>query len=165
MPFLITAPFFDPNNLQKKLSICKLWAPFEIRRYIETLGKEATHTNIETILLSYSGDTPCENFEHWNNSKILIHEATFLGGEEDKNIQTHGNRHSFLEDVIKSVSAINLERLILGHFSSRYSDTAIDNRITELCKIHKIKIPVYRLLPGQIIRDIFSGKPVYRDFN
>jgi ribonuclease Z len=133
----------------------------EIRTTIETLGKEATHTNIETVLLSYSGDTPCENFEYWNNSKVLIHEATFLGGEEDKNIQTHGNKHSILEDVIKSVSEINVERLILGHFSSRYSNEQIDNSIIELCEKYKIQIPVYRLLPGQVTKNIFSGQPLY----
>lgn len=133
----------------------------EIRTTIETLGKEATHINFETVLLSYSGDTPCENFEYWNNSKVLIHEATFLGGEEDKNIQTHGNKHSNLEDVIKSVSEINVERLILGHFSSRYSYEQIDNKIIELCKKYKIQIPVYRLLPGQVTKNIFSEQPLY----
>lgn len=132
----------------------------EIKNIIETLGKEATHINIETVLLSYSGDTPCENFEYWNNSKILIHEATFLGLEEDKNIQTLRIKHSNLEEVIKSVSEINIGRLILGHFSSRYSKEQIDNSIKVLCEKYKIKIPVYRLLPGQVTKDIFSGKAI-----
>jgi ribonuclease Z len=130
----------------------------EIKKTIETLGKEATHTTIETILLSYSGDTPCENFEYWDNSKILIHEATFLGGEEDKNIQTHGNKHSALEDVIKAVSEINIECLILGHFSSRYSNEQIDTTIEQLCNKYKIQIPVYRVLPGQVVKNILAEK-------
>lgn len=135
--------------------------PLEIKSIIETLGKNATHTNVETILISYSGDTPCENFEHWNNSKVLIHEATFLGGEDDKNIQTHGNKHSKLEDVIKSVSESNIESLILGHFSSRYSDEQIDKSIIGYCKDYRIHIPVYRILPGQTEKNMLSGKPVY----
>ena len=133
----------------------------EIKQIIDTLGKDATHTNIETILLSYSGDTPCENFEHWKNSKILIHEATFLGGEEDKNIKPHGNKHSKLEEVIKSVAESKVEALILGHFSSRYSDEQIDKSIIEYCKKYEIKIPVYRILPGQVVKNILVGKPVY----
>jgi ribonuclease Z len=135
--------------------------PAEIKNAVETLGKEATHFNVETILLSYSGDTPPENFEYWNNSKILIHEATFLGGEEDKHIQTHGNKHSKLEDVLKSVSEIHLECLILGHFSSRYPNEQIDSRIKSLCKKYQITIPVYRLLPGQTTIDILSGTPIH----
>jgi ribonuclease Z len=133
----------------------------EIRNAIDTLGKEATHTTLETTLLCYSGDTPCENFEHWNNAKILIHEATFLGGEGDKSIQTHGNKHSTLDEVIKAVSEIKLECLILGHFSSRYSNEQIDSRIIELCKTYHLRIPVYRLLPGQVTKHILSGEPLY----
>jgi len=133
----------------------------EIKKIIEALGKDATHVKIETVLLSYSGDTPCENFEHWNHSKILIHEATFLGLEEDKNIQKHGDKHSNLEDVIKSVAAINIGRLILGHFSSRYSNEKIDTSIVALCEKYRIQIPVYRLLPGQVAKDIFSGPAIY----
>lgn len=149
-------------NVKSKLKPEYLTLPAsEIKKAIETLGKEATYTNVETILLSYSGDTPCENFEFWNNSKILIHEATFLGGEEDKNIHTHGNKHSHLEEVIKSVSAINIERLVLGHFSSRYSNEQIDNRITTLCKHYNIKVPVHRLLPGEATKDILSTHPIY----
>jgi len=133
----------------------------EIKNKIETLGKAATHTDIETILLSYSGDTPCENFKYWDNSKILIHEATFLGGDEDKNIQTHGNRHSNLEEVIKSVAESTIECLILGHFSSRYSNDQIDSRIIEFCMKYEIKIPVYRILPGLVTRNIFNGSKIF----
>lgn len=136
-------------------------SPAEIKRTIETLGKEATHINVETILLSYSGDTPSENFEYWDHSKILIHEATFLGGAEDKHIQTHGNKHSNLEDVLRSVSEIQIECLILGHFSSRYSDEQIDTKIKTLYKRYNIKIPVYRLLPGQATINILSGTPIF----
>lgn len=133
----------------------------EIRETIERLGKAATHTDMETILLSYSGDTPCENFEHWNNSKILIHEATFIGSEEGKQIQAHGNRHSYLEEVIKAVADITIECLILGHFSSRYSDEQIDSAIVTLCKTYGIGIPVYRILPGRIVKNILGGEKIY----
>lgn len=133
----------------------------EIRETIEKLGKAATHSEVETILLSYSGDTPCENFEHWNNSKILIHEATFMNGEKDKQIEAHGNKHSYLEEVIKAVAETHIECLILGHFSSRYSDEQIDRRITELCKTHHISIPVYRMLPGRVMKHILGGEKIY----
>ena len=135
--------------------------PMEIKKTIETLGKEATHINIETVLLSYSGDTPPENFEYWNGSKVLIHEATFLGGEADKHIHAHGNKHSNLEDVIRAVSGIHVECLVLGHFSSRYSNEQIDERIKVFCKQYKIDVPVYRVLPGQTVIDILSGVRIY----
>ena len=131
----------------------------EIRRIIAERGKANTHTEIQTNLISYSGDTPVEDLTRWENSKILIHEATFLRNEEDK-ISPHSNKHSFLEEVMEMVSGSNIEQLILGHFSSRYSPEQIDSSILELCNKYAINIPVYRVLPGQVGTDILGGKPV-----
>ncbi len=133
----------------------------EIKAVIERLGKEATHTELETTILSYSGDTPCENFEYWDNAEILIHEATFLGTPEDQKIQTHGNKHSYLEEVIKSASEIKLGCLILGHFSSRYSNEQIDSSIRANCEKYGLNIPVYRILPGQVVKNILNTHPIY----
>lgn len=136
-------------------------SPQEIKTIISEKGKAQTHTEIQTNLISYSGDTPCENFEHWTNAEVLIHEATFLGGSEDASIKTHGNKHSQLNEVLKAVSQTSIKQLILGHFSSRYSDEQIDTQIKSLCKQYEIKIPVFRVLPGMAVKDILKRKPVY----
>ncbi|MCE7992976.1 MAG: RNAse Z [Roseivirga sp.] len=134
-------------------------AGLEIKKIIEEHGRDFTTDLLKTNRLSYSGDTPI-NYELWDGSEVLIHEATFLGGPEDAKIETHGNRHSLLEDVIKMVSEIKVGKLILSHFSSRYSPEQIDGRIRKLCKEFKLTIPVYRLLPGEIHRDILRENPV-----
>jgi ribonuclease Z len=128
--------------------------PLEIKALIEHQSKEATHETVESILIAYSGDTPCENFEHWNNAKVLIHEATFIDYIIDSNTKVNRNKHSKLEDVIRSASEIKLGSLILGHFSSRYSDSEIDTKIKEYINTYKLETPVYRLLPGQVVRDV-----------
>jgi ribonuclease Z len=130
----------------------------EIRRIIEERGKENTHTEVQTNLISYSGDTPVEDLTRWENSKILIHEATFLRGDETINRPDH--THSYLEEVMEMVSGSNIEQLILGHFSSRYSDEQIDHRILELCNKYAINIPVFRVLPGQVGTNILNSQPV-----
>lgn len=132
--------------------------PLDIRKAIDELGKEVVYNEVENSLLCYSGDTPCENFEQWNNSQILIHEATFLNDEEAPAEQAHRNKHSKLEDVIKAVSGIKIESLILGHFSSRYSDEQIDKSIIDCCKKYNIQIPVYRILPGKAVKNILEGE-------
>ncbi|GAB4017750.1 MBL fold metallo-hydrolase [Spirosoma koreense] len=124
-------------------------------------GKETMMQIVEDKILAYSGDTPVENCEQWNNTNILIHEATFLEGEGPINLDTHRNKHSTLEEVLKMVSEINIDTLILGHFSSRYSADQIDETIKRLCKVFRIKIPVYRVLPGQIHRNILDEPPIY----
>jgi len=131
----------------------------EIKRIIEEQGKESTHTEIQTNLVSYSGDTPVEDLTRWEHSKVLIHEATFMHGEEGK-IHTHGNKHSYLEEVMEMVSGAKIEQLVLGHFSSRYAPETIDRRILELCNQYAINIPVFRVLPGAVATDILKTKPI-----
>ena len=132
----------------------------ELKKLINERGKEALTTQVETTLLTYSGDTPVDDPERWNNTKILIHEATFLESGDQENSNTKRNLHSRLEEVLYMVANLNVESLILGHFSSRYSHEAIDENIKRLCKALKIKIPVYRVLPGQVHRDILRENPI-----
>lgn len=131
-----------------------------ITSLIREKGKQNMTEYIRTNIITYSGDTPVDDHEKWNNTKILIHEATFLSKDEDVFLHPKKNKHSNLEEVMEMVSGLNIEILILGHFSSRYSAEMIDEKIKSLCKHFNIKIPVYRLLPGEIQKDILSGNPL-----
>ena len=112
-------------------------------------------------MLTYSGDTPVDVYEKWNNTKILIHEATFLTKEEQEGLAKQGkNKHSNLEEVLRMVTELNIETLILGHFSSRYSSSEIDSKIKMLCNELNVKIPVFRVLPGKNHFDILSQEPI-----
>jgi len=132
----------------------------EITRLARQIGKENMTREVRTNLLAYSGDTPVENFEKWNNTQILIHEATFLGHDDIDSADPRHNKHSILEDVMAMVAQLRIETLILGHFSSRYTHEQIDSKIKSLCKEFKIKIPVFRVLPGQTHRNILGGEPI-----
>lgn len=134
----------------------------EIKKIIAERGKDQTTTEVRTTLVGYSADTPVEDLERWNHCKVLIHEATFLGGPEDSKMQTHGNKHSSLEEVMEMVSKLQVEHLILGHFSSRYRPVQIDQKILQLCEKYGISIPVHRLLPGETVKDILNQQPVNR---
>jgi ribonuclease Z len=134
----------------------------EIRKIREGHGKESISMEVRTNIISYSGDTPVEDGQRWNNSQILIHEATFLASDKDTDIQNDRNKHSTLEEVMEMVSGINIEQLILGHFSSRYSPEQIDESIRKLCDKYAINIPVFRLLPGEVFHDILKGNPINR---
>jgi ribonuclease Z len=131
-----------------------------IRQLIEENGKENMTEQVRTNILTYSGDTPVDEFEKWNNTEILIHEATFIDQKEQTNLNPHGNKHSNLEEVLRMSTHLNLGTLILGHFSTRYSKEEIDQKIKLLCKEFKVKIPVFRILPGQVHRNILSEDPL-----
>lgn len=132
----------------------------EIVQLARSIGRETMTREVRTNLLAYSGDTPVENFDKWNNAQILIHEATFLDRNDIDSSDTRYNKHSSLEDVLKMVSELTLGALILGHFSSRYTHEQIDGKLKSLCKEFKIDIPVYRVLPGQTHRNILQETPV-----
>ncbi len=123
-------------------------------------GREALSVEIKTNVVAYSGDTPIDDYALWDHSGILIHEATFLGGQEDGRISKHGNAHSRLDEVLKMVSEIHVGQLILGHFSSRYTHEQIDDRIRYLCKEYKVKIPVFRVLPGRVHKHILQSQAI-----
>jgi len=122
-------------------------------------GKDFLSQTIRTNIISFSGDTPVDDYSKWDHSEILIHEATFL--REDLNIPSKArNKHSTLEEVLKMVKEININTLILTHFSTRYSKEQIDESVLELIKAYGIQIPVYIIYPGEICRDILSGTPI-----
>ena len=127
----------------------------EIRR---ERGEDAVSDEIRINTLSYSGDTPVEKDGRFRESEILIHEATFLESISDGSL--HGNRHSALPDVLKMVADSNIQTLILGHFSSRYPKEEIDAAILKGVQTYGIKIPVFRILPGEISRDILRQQPL-----
>ena len=132
----------------------------EIIELKKTLSDNEITYEVRENILGYSGDTPVENFHIWNNTKILIHEATFLNSNDFTENDPRNDKHSILEDVIKAAMGINIEILILGHFSSRYSHEEIDNCIKKCCKNYNVRFKIFRILPGQYVNNIIASAPV-----
>lgn len=161
LPHEVKSLGYQVYQVKNKLKPDLLGLPeAELLRLGAQIGKENLTDPVRTNLLAYSGDTPVENFDRWNNTPILIHEATFLTNAEFEKLDQHRNRHSTLEAVLQQVADLRLDTLILGHFSSRYSHAEIDEAIRRFCKQFGVTIPVYRLLPGLLHRDILREKPI-----
>ncbi len=110
----------------------------------------------QNTALTYSGDTPVEDYTVYDQSEVLIHEATFLKKTET----TEKNSHSSLEEVMKMVSEIKVGKLVLSHFSSRYDQAEIDREILKLIKDYQIKTPVWRIPIGKTVKDILNTNPI-----
>jgi len=151
----------------------------QLRQLAEQQGRDSFSMEVRTNLLAYSGDTPVEDGDKWNNTSILIHEATFLGNGEDIKVRDYGvtgrgeghdrggsghpapgKVHSTLEEVMEMVSGIHIGQLILGHFSSRYSPDEIVKAVRGLCSRYAISIPVRLVLPGETVFDLLAKEPV-----
>lgn len=110
-------------------------------------GKDFLSQRVRTNILTYAGDTPVDDYSKYDGSKILMHEATFINDEHAE--RAHGNKHSQLKEVIKMASEINIEHLILHHFSSRYNAEYIFDSIEKECKKYQIKTTISVFLPGK----------------
>ena len=132
----------------------------EVRKLSYERGKESISEEISHCVFGYSGDTPVEDLERWKDCDTLIHEATFLGDGDDVKLRTHGNQHSNLEEVMDMVSHLQLENLVLGHFSSRYSPDQIRKRVLALCDKFAVGANVFIVLPGETVTDILRHEPL-----
>lgn len=126
----------------------------EIASIRKTLGADAITDESRSTELIYSGDTPVESDGRYNGAKVLIHEATFLTCDEIEPDNPKRNKHSSLDAVMEMVKDSEIETLILGHFSSRYSNEQIDDAIKREIARCGIKIPVKRIYRGAIARDL-----------
>lgn len=132
----------------------------EIKKVVDKHGRDFITEKMETNIISFSGDTPVDDYGKWDGSEVLIHESTFLKSESDSQIESRENKHSRIDEVLQMVKEIKISNLILNHFSCRYSREQIDSTTRKLIDYYKIKIPVYLIYPGEIKRDILRTKPV-----
>lgn len=132
----------------------------EIKEIVELHGRDFITERVENNILSFSGDTPVDDYSKWDGSQILVHESTFLQDEGDSQIESKGNKHSKLDEVLKMVKEIKVEQLILNHFSSRYDNEEIDRAVRKLIVEYGIQIPVFVVYPGEIKRDILRSQPI-----
>ncbi|MEM9723829.1 MAG: MBL fold metallo-hydrolase [Bacteroidota bacterium] len=132
----------------------------ELKQLVEEKGKAFISREIRTNILSYSGDTPTDAHEKWDQSEILIHEATFLRRMTHSVSDPRENKHSYLEEVLKMSKEIEVKKLILTHFSTRYSRQEIDNSTRKLIGELGIKFPVYLVYPGEIKRNILETQAI-----
>jgi ribonuclease Z len=122
----------------------------EIGEIRKQRGADAITDESRSIELIYSGDTPVEADGRYDNAKILIHEATFLTRAEIEPDNPKRNKHSSLDATMEMVADSNIGTLILGHFSSRYSNEQIDEAVDREIARCGVKIPVKRVYPGEL---------------
>ena len=149
---------FIVQHIKRKLkNEYKSLSGVEIGRLRQEKGEFAITDEVREDILGYSGDTPVEDYSRWENTKILIHEATFLNKTDVNDYEHRANRHSTLPEVIEMVAQLpKLEHLVLGHFSSRYSKDQINQALEKLIDHFQIKIPISLIYPSQFQKDILS---------
>lgn len=134
--------------------------PEDIARARQNLGDDEVLQKDRETLLVYSADTPIERASFWGETRVLIHESTFLHADDARS-RNQELRHSSLDQVIPMATELNLEALILGHFSTRYRESEIRRALEIQCRKHRPSFSVFAVMPGRCQRDILGGEPVW----
>lgn len=131
-------------------------------------GREFITETLEDILFTLTGDTTPLPPETYANSRILMHECTFLDSEDGSDepeeesleaahaISERTNPHSCLDEVLELARAAKVGRLGLYHVSRRYEDERILTRVRERCVQMNLAFPVSVALPGRLYEDFFA---------
>ena len=124
---------------------------------IQVDGKLVRKEDILTfqcITACYSGDSAInyDMIKFYNNADVLIHDSAYLSSKEEYYLERHADLESLVEF---SKKIVGLKALIPIHFSHRYGDAEIKEKIKELGK--NSELPFNLILPNPrtfiLIRD------------
>ena len=95
-------------------------------------GGEKLTKDVETPLISYTGDTTIDVFHRipeLQSVKVMITEVTFFDDKVDaKAAKKRGHIH--IDDIVEQIHLFNQPAVIFTHFSSRYSTSMVE----QICK-------------------------------
>jgi ribonuclease Z len=120
-------------------------------------GRPHLTETLEDVLFSITGDTMPLPPETFRDSRVLMHECTFL--DVDERCALPGDRdhpHSCLSEVLQVAMEAGVGRLGLYHVSRRYEDDQILARVRAECDRMRVPFPVSVALPGRLYEDFFA---------
>jgi ribonuclease Z len=87
----------------------------------EISAKQVTDPAVPVRKYAYCSDTAYDEriIPHIQGADVLYHESTFLNSEQERAKKT---QHSTAEEAAKIARKADVKKLILGHYSSRYSN-------------------------------------------
>jgi ribonuclease Z len=127
----------------------------EIATLKNNLGDDAVTERRVDAILGYSGDAAALDPAMWAGVKILLHECTFLEAG------VSNRPHSHLRQVLEASTALELEALVLLHFSCRYDAATITASVSREAQSLGLPFPVFVVLPGQVSWNLLTAPPVW----
>ena len=101
-----------------------------------------------TLELAFTGDTRIEVVEREEavrTARVLVLECTFLDDRVDR-ARVHETGHTHLDEIVERAELFENERIVLTHFSARYSNDAIIGLLDAKCPPH-LRERIVPLLP------------------
>lgn len=129
------------------------------------VGREGITAPVDEKWVTVSGDSSLLSPGEVGDTKLLIHEATFLRegdyDEEDASDDI-GHVHSTVEGVLQLAKECEIKNLVLYHISTRYTDAEIRSVIYETAKDLNLQTQVWAVLPRRVYWNLLREKPVWK---
>jgi ribonuclease Z len=109
----------------------------EIARLARERGSAGLSEEYDKILLAYSGDAPALDPGLVRDATVLLHDTTFLDGEERK-----AEIHATLGEVLAVAREARVQGLGLFHVSTRYTHADLEARVAKAVGESGLEIPV-----------------------
>lgn len=127
----------------------------EIGRLRAAHGNDHVTQAFERGVFGFSGDVPSLDPARWQDTDILVHEATFIAPDQAD------RGHCELGEVIRAAACLDLKALVLGHFSNRYDADFIRAAIAREAAAAALSFPVHAVQPLSTVRDVLGQQPVW----
>lgn len=125
--------------------------PEVIRDLMREKGREALSDQVEVPVIVFSGDGKPLQDDASQGAMLLIHEATFLDPDTSR-------VHSTLSEAIEAFIQLKAERLLLFHFSVRYTPAQILAALDQLVEETSLRERIHVVLPGRLFEEVIPMK-------
>lgn len=165
-----------PENPPRSLGYHLIWRKQKVRPEYRDLpqaeldalraevGREGITAPVDEKWITVGGDGCPLDPAEVAGTKLLLHEATFLSPDDydaEEAGEDVGHMHSTLDDALQVAVAAEVERLVLYHVSTRYTDAEIRDAVRSTAQRLGVKAQVWVALPRRIYWNLLGERPVW----
>lgn len=166
----------DPQKAPRSLGFHLIWRKMKVKpEYRELpqseldavrlrIGKEGITSPVDERWISIGGDGCPLSPEAITGTKLLLHEATFLSGDDyeaEEAGEDVGHVHSTIPQALSVAQKAGVENLVLYHISTRYTDQEIRDAIRDEAQKLNLKARVWVALPRRVHWNLLKEKPMW----
>jgi ribonuclease Z len=130
----------------------------------EQIGREGITAPVDEKWISIGGDGTPLSIEAVAGTKLLLHEATFLSPDDyeaEEAGEDVGHMHSTVYDALCVAREAQIERVVLYHISTRYTDQEIRDSIRQTAQNLELQAQVWAALPRRVYWNLLKEKPMW----
>jgi ribonuclease Z len=130
----------------------------------EKVGREGITMPVSEKWISIGGDGCPLSVEAVADTKLLLHEATFLSSDDyeaEEAGEDVGHVHSTVDEALRVAHEAQIENVALYHISTRYTDQEIRDAVRASAEKLGLKAKVWAVLPRRVYWNLLKEKPVW----